>query len=101
MMNPATDQSSAPQLWKEGLRLLAASLRWPRKPDHPYEQADMATISLRDLRTIEQELHVIWFDRARQGYLKAELRRRARVALWRAACLRMQSLRQWCYLCRP
>ncbi len=84
-------ERTALQQWQEGLRLLRVAYRWPRKPDHLYELRDRATISVRALRRVEQDLHELWWNQARRGYLRAELRRRALANLWRAVCLCIQS----------
>ena len=70
------EKQTGRQHLREGLRLLRLAYQRPRKPDHPYEVADMATISVRELHTIERELHGLWWGQARYGYLKSELRRR-------------------------
>ncbi len=85
---------------REGLRLLRLAYQRPRKPDHPYEVADMATISVRELSTIERELHALWWGQARKCYLQAEIRRRGLLELRDLVFLCMRRLTKACSIGR-
>ena len=85
---------------QEALRLLRVAYRKPRKPDHPYEVGDTATISVRTLHRVEQDLHELWWNQARRGYLRAEIRRRVLAEILACFSTSMLRLRQVCLLRR-